>query len=193
MKPAFFIFGERATVEEKQRLPAWPDICGQGPFDAAVAIDWRVQHQVIRSITPFAKFADGPRLDAAGWLPTFVPFWHTPLWLAVLTWIILTAAWLWMLLAQWHMGASWRIGIDAQRATALVTHGLFRVSRNPIFLSLRCAVIGLLVLSPTAPVLALTVASELLMQIQVRLEETHLTQLHGASYKQYCHAVRRWL
>lgn len=35
--------------------------------------------------------------------------------------------------AQWSMGASWRIGVDAAKRTGLVTTGLFRHFRNPIF------------------------------------------------------------
>ena len=38
-------------------------------------------------------------------------------------------------LAQLQMGASWRVGID-DRPTELVTGGLFRVVRNPIFTAL---------------------------------------------------------
>lgn len=83
--------------------------------------------------------------------------------------------------------------IDEQHATALVTHGLFKYSRNPIFLAMRCALFAFTLISPTAPILALTVAAELLMQIQVRMEETHLNQLHGQHYLDYLQRVNRWL
>jgi protein-S-isoprenylcysteine O-methyltransferase Ste14 len=35
--------------------------------------------------------------------------------------------------AQLDMGESWRIGVDAGEVTALVTTGVFRNVRNPIF------------------------------------------------------------
>jgi protein-S-isoprenylcysteine O-methyltransferase Ste14 len=33
-----------------------------------------------------------------------------------------------------QMGDSWRIGIDQEQKTSLVRHGVFKLSRNPIFL-----------------------------------------------------------
>jgi protein-S-isoprenylcysteine O-methyltransferase Ste14 len=48
-------------------------------------------------------------------------------------------------------------------------------------------------LTPTAPVLVLMVASELLMQIQVRMEEAHLAKQHSQDYLHYSQRVKRWL
>jgi protein-S-isoprenylcysteine O-methyltransferase Ste14 len=91
------------------------------------------------------------------------------------------------------MGLSWRIGIDTAHATELVQHGLFGVSRNPIFLAMRLSLLGLLLVYPAAATLALLVAGEILIQVQVRLEEQHLLGLHGDAYRAYCARVRRWL
>ena len=99
----------------------------------------------------------------------------------------------WVLIAQLQMGASWRIGIDHGRATALIDHGFFAWSRNPIFLGTRVALLAALLMVPTAITLCAAVALELLMQFQVRLEEQHLLQLHGDAYRNYCARVRRWL
>ena len=46
---------------------------------------------------------------------------------------LLVLAFIWVLVAQVHMGNSWRIGIDEENETTLVTGGLFRFSRNPHF------------------------------------------------------------
>lgn len=100
---------------------------------------------------------------------------------------------LWVVVAQLQMGASWRIGIDHARSTALVEHGLFRWSRNPIFLGMRVALLAALLMAPNALTLAAAVATELLMQLQTRLEEAHLSQLHGDAYRAYCARVNRWL
>ena len=108
-------------------------------------------------------------------------------------WLLLCISFLWLLVAQAQMGASWRIGIDAQRHTELVQRGLFSVSRNPIFLAMRVNLLGLFFVFPAAGTLALFVAGEILIQVQVRLEEQHLLQLHGQSYATYCSRVRRWL
>jgi protein-S-isoprenylcysteine O-methyltransferase Ste14 len=130
---------------------------------------------------------------ALQWWPAEPMLWSAPAWLAALAWCGLWTAMLGMLLSQHHMGNAWRIGIDTQHATELVSHGVFRYSRNPVFLAMRCSMLFLLVLQPSAVVLALAASAELLMQIQVRMEEDHLQQLHGASYAQYCDRVRRWL
>lgn len=108
-------------------------------------------------------------------------------------WSLLLLSLGWLLVAQAQMGVSWRVGIDANQPTPLVQHGLFAWSRNPIFLSMRLALLGLLLVAPSAATLALLVAGELLMQVQVRLEEQHLSGLHGADYAAYCARVRRWL
>lgn len=114
-------------------------------------------------------------------------------WLEVAGWSLLVGSGCWMLIAQTQMGASWRIGIDTHQPTALVSHGLFALSRNPIFLSVRISLLGLLFVLPHAATLSILVAGELLMQIQVRLEEQHLRALHGDTYVRYQNQVRRWI
>lgn len=125
------------------------------------------------------------------WLGPFAPLQHAGV--AWAGWGLLLASLLWMMVAQAQMGASWRIGIDAQHATGLVQHGLFGVSRNPIFLAMRANLLGFFLAAPFAATLALLVAGEILMQVQVRLEELHLRSLHGEAYDRYRAGVRRWL
>ena len=108
-------------------------------------------------------------------------------------WVVLLLSFAWMWVAQSQMGASWRIGIDTERKTELVRHGLFRLSRNPVFLALRASLLGLLMVRPNAATLALALAGELLMQMQVRQEEAFLRQRHGAGYEDYCARTPRWL
>ena len=108
-------------------------------------------------------------------------------------WALLITSLIWLLIAQGQMGASWRIGIDDKRRTELVQHGLFTLSRNPIFLAMRVNLAGLFLVFPSAVTAALLVAGEILMQVQVRLEEQHLANLHGQIYEAYQTKVRRWL
>lgn len=113
--------------------------------------------------------------------------------LAYVGWTLLIVTLIWMVIAQAQMGLSWRIGIDDKRRTELVQHGLFTWSRNPIFLALRVNLLGLFFIFPSAATAVLLVAGEILMQVQVRLEEQHLANLHGAAYTAYRANVRRWL
>jgi protein-S-isoprenylcysteine O-methyltransferase Ste14 len=106
---------------------------------------------------------------------------------------LLVIALIWVLVAQSHMQKSWRIGIDENVKTELVQRGLFKISRNPIFLGMRIMLAGLFLILPNAIMLTTWIAGEILIQIQVRLEEEFLTRTHGDSYLAYQKQVRRWI
>jgi protein-S-isoprenylcysteine O-methyltransferase Ste14 len=95
--------------------------------------------------------------------------------------------------AQHQMGASWRIGIETKEKTALVARGLYRHSRNPIYLALMIANLGLFLTLPNMLTLWILVGSWVQLQILIRLEEAHMRSLHGADYERYLSSVRRWL
>lgn len=111
----------------------------------------------------------------------------------VLGLVLLFLSLIWTLLAQAQMGNSWRIGIDAQRKTELVQGGVFRLSRNPIFLGMIVTLVGLFLVLPNALTLLILVLGFVLIQIQVRLEEEYLTSIDGDNYLEYRRRVRRWL
>lgn len=106
--------------------------------------------------------------------------------------ILIVASLILIIIAQAQMGRSWRIGIDTGRPTVLVQTGVFSLSRNPIFLSMRLNLLGLLLLWPNAATLASVLLGEVLMQVQVRLEEDHLERMLGAEYVSYRDRVPRW-
>ncbi len=96
--------------------------------------------------------------------------------------------------AQLAMGASWRIGVDAHERTALVTAGVFRWVRNPIFTAMIATAAGLTLMAPTAlgvAALCLVVGA---VEVQVRrVEEPHLQAVHGDAYRAYCRSVGRFV
>jgi protein-S-isoprenylcysteine O-methyltransferase Ste14 len=106
---------------------------------------------------------------------------------------LLASALIWVLVAQIQMGESWRIGIDEKTNSPLVQHGLFGVSRNPIFLGMLVMLVGLLFAIPTAATLIVTLFGFALIHIQVRLEEPFLLDKYGEAYRVYQKRVRRWL
>ena len=112
---------------------------------------------------------------------------------AIAGWIMLAVSFIWILVAQHQMGKSWRIGIDEKHTTGLVTGGIFKLSRNPVFLGMRINLLGLFLILPNAVTLALWLLGDVLLQIQVYMEEEHLQQLHGPIYDRYRRKVRRWL
>lgn len=107
--------------------------------------------------------------------------------------VMLLVSLLWVMVAQSQMGESWRIGIDNESNTALVTGGVFGLSRNPIFLGMRVNLAGLFLVLPNALTLVLWVLGEVIIRAQVYLEEEYLLQSHGQAYEQYRQQVRRWI
>jgi protein-S-isoprenylcysteine O-methyltransferase Ste14 len=96
--------------------------------------------------------------------------------------------------AQLDLGASWRIGVDPDERTDLVTGGLFAVARNPIFTAMIVTVVGLAFASPTWLALAGAAVTVLSIELQVRrVEEPYLLATHGAAYRQYAAGVGRFV
>ena len=99
--------------------------------------------------------------------------------------LLLIVAFFLVLIAQAQMGNSWRIGIDDKHKTQLVTHGIFRFSRNPIFLGMRLNLLGLFLVLPNAVTLTLWLLGDVTIHAQIFLEEQHLNQQHGTIYQSY--------
>jgi len=104
---------------------------------------------------------------------------------------LLSFAFIWTVIAQGHMKSSWRIGIDTETKTELITTGLFKVSRNPIFLGMIICWVGLFLTTPNALTGLFLILGYVLIQIQIRLEEEFLTKQHGQQYLSYRQRVRR--
>ena len=119
--------------------------------------------------------------------------WLDYTWLQWTGLALLLLSLLWTVLAQAQMGVSWRIGIDHEHQTPLVQTGVFRFSRNPIFLGMMTTLLGLFLVIPNAFTLLAFVLGAVLIQIQVRLEEEFLGKVHGEDYATYSRRVRRWL
>ncbi len=96
--------------------------------------------------------------------------------------------------------AAWRFikagtNIPTHRpSTALVTQGLYRFSRNPIYLGLTLIYLALVLWLASLAALVLLPALLVVMQIGViRREERYLEGKFGEAYRAYKQSVRRWL
>ena len=107
--------------------------------------------------------------------------------------ILLIASLVWTVVAQAQMGNSWRIGIDTEQRTELVQTGVFRLSRNPIFVGMIVTLWGLFLMIPNVGTLTTLLVGTILIGIQVRLEEEYLTRIQAHEYMEYRRRVRRWL
>lgn len=76
----------------------------------------------------------------------------------------------------------------------LVVRGLYKYTRNPMYLGVLCIIFGwaLLFRSPNVTIYAACVATCFHLVI-LFYEEPHLRGVFGPSYDQYCSQVRRWI
>lgn len=128
------------------------------------------------------------------WYEYLLPIWYLELpYLKVIGWTLMLVPIPFVFLAQLQMANAWRIGIDKHHSTDLVKTGLFRWSRNPIYLGILVAHLGFFLLLPNALTLLYMVLSFVTVQIQVRLEEAFLLETHGQAFEAYCQTVKRWI
>lgn len=72
--------------------------------------------------------------------------------------------------------------------------GVYRLSRNPMYLGVIMIYLGGCLLAGTFwPLLLLIVPLGLLSQIVIPFEETSMRREFGSAYDDYCQRVRRWL
>ena len=81
-----------------------------------------------------------------------------------------------------------------RRASTLVTRGIYRVTRNPMYLGMLGVLAGWAVwLGNIAAWLGLPLSMALLTVLQIRPEERILAERFGAEFERYAARVRRWL
>ena len=88
--------------------------------------------------------------------------------------------------AQFAMGKEWRIGVDPDEETELVTTGIYKVVRNPIYTGCIVHGIGLILLAPHILLLITGIVGYFAIHAYVKeIEEPYLVSLHGEKYQQY--------
>jgi len=84
--------------------------------------------------------------------------------------------------------------IPFEPSTALVAGGLYRVTRNPMYLGLVVILLGAGVLFGTvSPFLTIPVFVWIIQKMFIEAEERFLEGIFGAQYLAYKSKVRRWL
>jgi protein-S-isoprenylcysteine O-methyltransferase Ste14 len=95
--------------------------------------------------------------------------------------------------AQQEMGDSWRVGIDRNNKTRLVTSGVFQKVRNPTYSGLFLICAGAFSIFPTISFMVWVIVFYVSIEFQVRIEEEFLTESHGEQYTQYFHTTKRYI
>lgn len=84
--------------------------------------------------------------------------------------------------------------LTPERASALVNTGIYRRSRNPMYLGFLLALLGFAVfLANWVAALWLPLFVLYMNRFQIQPEERALTALFGQQFVDYCQSVRRWL
>ena len=94
-------------------------------------------------------------------------------------------------------GLFWRAGtpvIPFEKSTALVTGGLFRYTRNPMYLGMMLLLLGAgLIFGSAGSLLPIPLFAWVIVRNFIRGEENFLQEIFGEEYLAYKSKVRRWL
>lgn len=134
-----------------------------------------------------------------------LPFNHCPVaWLCEVYWVdgpvargiglgMIGIGLIVFVVAQATLGDSWRLGIDERRPGALVTHGIYRLSRHPLYLFFELYFLGTFLVNGTAMfgIFAILVAANL--HYQMVQEERFLLRVYGEAYRAYQQCTGRYL
>lgn len=79
-------------------------------------------------------------------------------------------------------------------ATSLVSSGIYRRSRNPMYAGLLFILAGWsLWLGSLTSIVVIVLFVVTITELQIKPEEEALSELFGEEYKEYCRNVRRWI
>ena len=90
------------------------------------------------------------------------------------------------------LGASWRLGIDRISPGPLVTNGIYRWTRHPIYVAFDLLFVGTFLVLGHLIFLLLALAWMPLLHAFMQREERFLTGLYGGAYRDYCRRVGRY-
>jgi protein-S-isoprenylcysteine O-methyltransferase Ste14 len=83
-----------------------------------------------------------------------------------------------------RMGSAWRMEVSRDNTT-LITDGLFKRIRHPIYAYSVLLMLCSAVILPSLPMLVVATVHVLLMNLKARNEERHLLRSHGEAYARY--------
>jgi protein-S-isoprenylcysteine O-methyltransferase Ste14 len=96
-------------------------------------------------------------------------------------------------LAILFMKSSWRVGVDRNARTDLITNGIYKYSRNPAFVGFDLMFIGLFLTYPNALSLIVICCNVVAIHLQILQEEKFLQERFGSEYINYKKSTPRYL
>lgn len=96
-------------------------------------------------------------------------------------------------IASLTLKKSWRIGVDDTEKTELITNGIYKISRNPYFLSYDFVLIGMICCLVTPFIIISAIITIALFHLMILKEEVYLKNKHQDNYRKYKNNVRRYI
>ncbi len=91
------------------------------------------------------------------------------------------------------MRDSWRAGIQHNAKTALVSSGIFRISRNPAFLAFDMIYLSMLLMFFNWILFLFSLLAMIMLHLQIRQEEKYLQTIFGEEYIKYKKYTKRYI
>lgn len=84
--------------------------------------------------------------------------------------------------------------IPFRNVSALVTDGIYRYTRNPMYLGMLAVLLGCVITVGSTLALCVPAAFVIIIEVRfIRPEEAMLRELFPEEYSAYCEQVRRWI
>jgi protein-S-isoprenylcysteine O-methyltransferase Ste14 len=109
-------------------------------------------------------------------------------WISFCLW---TFGFLLLFLGRFGLGSSFRLG-SPKESTSLKTDGIYRFSRNPMYLGVYATLLASTLHTLNPLVLLITTFVIAVHHKIVLAEEVHMKKVFGDEYLDYCHHVRRY-
>ena len=108
---------------------------------------------------------------------------------AIALWVI---GFIFLYVGRFSLGNSFRIGV-ANEKTEFVARGIYKISRNPMYLGLYLTITGCMLYSLNVFYISLSIMVIIIHHLITIAEEKQLIAIYGDAYKLYCKKVRRYL
>jgi protein-S-isoprenylcysteine O-methyltransferase Ste14 len=105
--------------------------------------------------------------------------------LIVLGFVVYTFAWT-------GLGNSWRVGIDKSSPGALITGGIYSLSRNPIYVFIDVYFTSTFLIHGTVILLFFAVVTPFNLHFLILGEERFLSKTYGVAFHNYCARTKRY-
>ena len=126
------------------------------------------------------------------WYRLMQPLWNTSVtsWMGLL---LCAAALVGIATGLKSFKDSFRVGIDEHKPDALISGGLFSISRNPMYVCFMLFFFGMFLVHGNMLITFAIIIFSFAIHCQILSEEVFLTKHYGKEYEDYCRKVRRYL